>query len=145
VWSYVTCYGMVFSPYLKCSKDMKLWFVQPNSWFVFLCVQVGLEAGNQTMWPRFPTWCKNGWPRRSNNGPNLACGPSSTHRGFFSLAQSCWILVIVYWIQDTSVSNGTPLLVHDEHKVCHHGLGVFFGTDQRFWLRNRDDCVACQW
>jgi hypothetical protein len=49
VWSYITCYGMVFSPYLNYGKDTGLWFLQPNNWFVFSCVQVGLEAGNQTM------------------------------------------------------------------------------------------------
>jgi hypothetical protein len=42
--------GMLqISPYLNCGKDMNLRFKQPNSRFIFSCVQDGLETGNQTM------------------------------------------------------------------------------------------------
>jgi hypothetical protein len=72
---------MVLSPSLKCGKDIELWFVQPNIWFVFSCVQVALEARNQTMGPQFPTRCRNCRPMRPNNMPNMAHGPSGTRRG----------------------------------------------------------------
>jgi hypothetical protein len=72
VWSYVTFYDMVFSPNLNCGNTMELWFVQPNNWIVFRCVQIGLEGGNQTMGVVFPIWCRKWFHRLPKNRAFMA-------------------------------------------------------------------------
>jgi hypothetical protein len=62
---------------------MELQAMQPNCWIVFQCVQIGLQAVNQTMGPIFPL-CWGKWlPRQPNKMASSAQSSYETQSVFY--------------------------------------------------------------